>query len=192
MEVPRLGVESGLQLLVYTTATATQNRSHICKLHHSSWQPWILNPLSEAREQTRNLMVPGRIVSTAPRRELLALLDLGMPGHRAGGRRVTYSFRPTAWVHTPIPDFVPTGPESQWAEVRRCRKGHLLASPLQDTSKQWPGSASSHGSGQMLSRCLFHKIGGAWGGAGWLGPGRVGVGWGGVELGWGQGWQTGC
>ena len=26
-------------------------------LHHSSWQHQILNPLSEARDQTRNLMV---------------------------------------------------------------------------------------------------------------------------------------
>ena len=36
MEVPRLGVES--------------------ELHHSSQQPWILNPLSKARDQTRILM----------------------------------------------------------------------------------------------------------------------------------------
>ena len=30
-------------------------------LHHSSQQRRILNPLIEARNQTRNLMVPGRI-----------------------------------------------------------------------------------------------------------------------------------
>ena len=30
MEVPRLGVESELQLLAYTTATATRDRNHIC------------------------------------------------------------------------------------------------------------------------------------------------------------------
>ena len=30
-------------------------------LHHSSQQRWILNPLSEARDQIRNLMVPSRI-----------------------------------------------------------------------------------------------------------------------------------
>ena len=28
----------------------------VCDLHHSSWQCWILNPLSEARDQTRVLM----------------------------------------------------------------------------------------------------------------------------------------
>ena len=33
MEVPRLGVESELHLLAYTTATATQDLSCICDLH---------------------------------------------------------------------------------------------------------------------------------------------------------------
>uniref|UniRef100_A0A8D1N3X5 Uncharacterized protein n=1 Tax=Sus scrofa TaxID=9823 RepID=A0A8D1N3X5_PIG len=50
MEVPRLGVKSELQLPVCTTATATQDLSHVCNLHHSSWQCRILNPLSEARD----------------------------------------------------------------------------------------------------------------------------------------------
>ena len=58
MEVSRLGVKLDLQLLAYTTATATatQNPGRICDLHHSSQQCWILNPLSEARDRTRNLM----------------------------------------------------------------------------------------------------------------------------------------
>ena len=56
MEVPRLGVESEIQLPVYTTVTATQDLSHICILHHSSWQHWILGPLSEARDQTHILI----------------------------------------------------------------------------------------------------------------------------------------
>ena len=30
-------------------------------LHHSLWHHWILNPLSEARDQTRNLVVPSQI-----------------------------------------------------------------------------------------------------------------------------------
>ena len=33
MEVPKLRVESELQLLAYTTATATPDLSHICNLH---------------------------------------------------------------------------------------------------------------------------------------------------------------
>ena len=41
MEVPRLGVESELQLLAYTTATATWDPSHVCDLHHSSRQHQI-------------------------------------------------------------------------------------------------------------------------------------------------------
>ena len=36
MEVPRLGVESELQLPAYTTATAMQDPSSICNLHHTS------------------------------------------------------------------------------------------------------------------------------------------------------------
>ena len=61
MEVPRLGHESELQLPTYAKATATRDPSCICNLHHGSRQHWILNPLSEARDWTRNLMVPSRI-----------------------------------------------------------------------------------------------------------------------------------
>ena len=51
----------GATLLAYATATDTVawNPSHICGLHHSSWQHWILNPLSEARDQTHILMDTG-------------------------------------------------------------------------------------------------------------------------------------
>ena len=52
MEVPRLGVELGLQLPAYTTATATSDPSHSCDLQHSSRQLLMLNPLSEARDPT--------------------------------------------------------------------------------------------------------------------------------------------
>ena len=51
MEVPRLWFESELQLLSYTTATATQDLSHVCNLHHSSRrQRQIFNPLSKAMD----------------------------------------------------------------------------------------------------------------------------------------------
>ena len=62
-EVFRLGVKFELQLSAYTTvtATATQNPSHVCNLHHSSQQCQILNTLSEARDWTCNLMVPSQI-----------------------------------------------------------------------------------------------------------------------------------
>ena len=61
MEIPRLGVELELQRPAYTTATATRDLSCICKLHHSPWQCWILEPLSEARDQTQVLMETSRI-----------------------------------------------------------------------------------------------------------------------------------
>ena len=52
-EVPGLGVKSELQWLADTiaTATATPDLSHICDLHCSLRQHWILNPLRETRDQ---------------------------------------------------------------------------------------------------------------------------------------------
>ena len=52
LDVSRLGVKSELQLLAYGTSTATWDPSHVCDLHHNSWQHQILNPLSRARDQT--------------------------------------------------------------------------------------------------------------------------------------------
>ena len=63
MEIPRLEIQWELQLPAYATATATatQDPSHICDLHHSSWQGQIVNPLRDARDWTRNLMFPSWI-----------------------------------------------------------------------------------------------------------------------------------
>ena len=61
MEFLRLEVQSELQLLAYAMATAMWDPSPVCDLHHSSWQHRILNPLSEARDQTCNLVVPSQI-----------------------------------------------------------------------------------------------------------------------------------
>ena len=63
VEVPRLGVQSELQLLAYATATATRDPSHICNLHHSSWRCWILNPLSEVRDRTCILMDGSQVLN---------------------------------------------------------------------------------------------------------------------------------
>ena len=41
-EVPRLGVESELQPLVYATATAMLDLSWVCDPHNSSWQCQII------------------------------------------------------------------------------------------------------------------------------------------------------
>ena len=56
MEFPRLVVESELQLLAYTTATATWDLSHVFDLHHSSQECQILNPLSKAGDRIHMLM----------------------------------------------------------------------------------------------------------------------------------------
>ena len=52
MEVPRLGVQSELQLLAFTIAidTATRDPSRVCNLHHSSQQRLIINPLIKGRD----------------------------------------------------------------------------------------------------------------------------------------------
>jgi len=63
MEVPRIGIKSELQLqlLAYDTPTATPDPSHICNLHHSSQQHWILKPLSEASNQNWVLTDTSRV-----------------------------------------------------------------------------------------------------------------------------------
>ena len=45
----------------YTTATETQDPSCVCDLYHSSQQRQNFNPLGEARDGTRNLIVPSRV-----------------------------------------------------------------------------------------------------------------------------------
>ena len=60
MEFPRLGVESELQPLSYVRATATQDPSRICHLHHRSRQHPILNPLNKAWDLTLILMDTSR------------------------------------------------------------------------------------------------------------------------------------
>ena len=63
MEVSRLGVLSELWSLAYIPESQqlAWHPSHVCDLHHSSRQCGILNPLSEAKDQTSNLMVPSWI-----------------------------------------------------------------------------------------------------------------------------------
>ena len=61
VEVSRLEVESELQLLAYTTATAMRDLSFVFDVHHSSQKCQSLSPLSKARDQTHNLMIPSQI-----------------------------------------------------------------------------------------------------------------------------------
>ena len=55
----RLGVESELQLPAYTAAIARPDGSRIQELRCCLWQCWILNPLSETRDQTHILVDTG-------------------------------------------------------------------------------------------------------------------------------------
>ena len=68
MEVPRLRVELKLQLMAYTTATAMPDLSHICNLHHSSRQHWILN--LRARPGIKPISSWILVISTEPQQEL--------------------------------------------------------------------------------------------------------------------------
>ena len=54
-------VKLELQLPAYATATATPDLSHVCDLHHRSWQCRIFNLLSEARDRTCVLTDAGQI-----------------------------------------------------------------------------------------------------------------------------------
>ena len=49
--------ERGQTRASWATAAAMQDPSRICILHRSLRQSWILNPLSKARDQTRNLLI---------------------------------------------------------------------------------------------------------------------------------------
>ena len=63
--------------------------SHVCNLHHSPRQSQVLNPLSEARDQTRNLKVPSQIcfhcaMTGTPKKKstLLKQAPKGWPEHQ--------------------------------------------------------------------------------------------------------------
>ena len=73
-EIPRLGIESELQLLAY--AIATQDLSCICDLQHRPWQRQSLNPLSRARDWIHILMILVSLVTTEPQQELQLYLFL--------------------------------------------------------------------------------------------------------------------
>ena len=61
MEVSRLGVESELELPDYATATASQDLSCVCDLHHNSQQSQIPYPLREVRYRTHILLGTSQI-----------------------------------------------------------------------------------------------------------------------------------
>ena len=77
------------------------DQSHVCNLHHSSRQCWILNPLSEARDRTCNLTVPSRIRSRAamtgtPRNTLCSKIM------RLGDSASLRAFIPASLLFSPV------------------------------------------------------------------------------------------
>ena len=108
MEVPRLGVESELQLLASATDIATSDRSHICDLHHSSWQHWILYPPSEAGMEPASSWILVGLVAAKPQRELLQImlhifLDEG-PGRCPQAAPLCLDRSPPVSASPPFPD----------------------------------------------------------------------------------------
>ena len=64
LEVPRLGAELELQPPAYVLAA--WDLSLVCHLYHSSWQCWILNPLSKASDPICGLMGTSRVCYAEP------------------------------------------------------------------------------------------------------------------------------
>ena len=58
-----IGVKSELQLLAYATSTATWDPSHICDLHHCSWQHQILYPLMRPEIKFSSSWIPVRFLT---------------------------------------------------------------------------------------------------------------------------------
>ena len=110
MKVARPGVKSELQLLVYTTATAMPDPSHVCNLCHSSRQYWILNPLSKARERTRVLMAVN-----------LACLHCATTGTPPSFLRLLTSYTPhfVYFIHQWTLGLLPL-----WANLEQCCHDH--------------------------------------------------------------------
>ena len=63
-------------MLAYTTATAVQDQSCVCDVHHSSWQCGILNPLSRPGMEPASSWMLVRFISSEPWGELPFLLCL--------------------------------------------------------------------------------------------------------------------
>ena len=67
LEVPRLGVNLELQLLVYITTTASPDLSY---LHHSSWQRQIIGNWTRPWIEPASSWMLVRFISPDPQQEL--------------------------------------------------------------------------------------------------------------------------
>ena len=83
--------------------------SQVCDLHHSSWQRWILDPLSKARDRTHKLMVPSRIRfcgTVMP--DILTFPS--MPSSLGTQKHLEASGRLARWFLGPVPSVSRLGP----------------------------------------------------------------------------------
>ena len=101
MEVPRLGVNSELQLLATATAAATWDLTLICDLYHSSWQPQIPEQMSEAMDTSR---IP------------FLCTTVGTPGYSFLSNNNT-SIETEALAHTYIALDLPEQNLHEWANI---------------------------------------------------------------------------
>ena len=123
MEVPRLGVQSELQLPAYTTATATPGPSRVCDLHHSS-QPgikpaasWFLDcfhcttkgtPTTKYSKAPRKQLIPRKIIHT---HFFLNEKALTLKENRDEARALPQPYKP------PLHPSSPTDSAPQWNPV---------------------------------------------------------------------------
>ena len=75
IESPGPGVKE-VQLLAHTTARAILGLNHICDLHQSLWQHWILNPQVRPRIKPVSLWMLVGFLTLEPQQKLLMTLFL--------------------------------------------------------------------------------------------------------------------
>ena len=127
MGVWRWGVKSELQLLAYTTATATRDPSRICDLHLSSPQCRILNPMSKARDRICVLM-DVRFVSAEPWRELphvVSSILAPLPAHPSQLAKLQYCLNIKFYLFHAYPEQLNHGWEEKHALTQTCLASNL-------------------------------------------------------------------
>ena len=91
MEVHRLRSEWSYSCRPTPTTIAMPDLSHICDLHHSSWQCQILNPLRPGTEPVSSRILV-RFISTEPHWELLKNIILIYVNAFSSTRNEFYAF----------------------------------------------------------------------------------------------------
>ena len=144
MEVPRQEVQWELQLLACATATATPGPSHICNLHCSSQQHWILNPLSEARIEHTPSRRPHRVLNPVSRNRNSLVIDFLCSAFHTGYK--TFNVFGRARISLTV-CFGRHG-MNVFINLRLCTQSTFLGSRPRDTGPALHGASSVVGRGQ--------------------------------------------